>query len=43
MLGIILLIIIVGGVLWILLDNNKLSVSERKELERLRNEKQHKN
>ena len=43
MLGIILLIIIVGGVLWILLDNNKLSASERKELERLRNEKQHKN
>lgn len=42
-LGIILLIIIVGGVLWILLDNNKLSVSERKELERLRKEKQDKN
>lgn len=37
---IILVIIIVAGILWIVLDNNKLSIDERKELEQLRKEKQ---
>ena len=39
---IILAIIIVAGILWIAIDNNKLSKEERKELERLRKEKQKK-
>ena len=40
---ILLVIILIAGVLWIGLGNNKLSSDERKELEQLRREKQNKN
>jgi signal peptidase len=39
---IILSVILVFGILWIFIDKNKLSNSERKELERLRKEKEEK-
>ena len=42
-LGIILAIIVVGGIFWFVLDNNKLTLDERKELEELRKEREKNN
>ena len=42
-LGIVLGVIILGGIIWIMADNNKISKEEKEELERLRKEKENSN